>query len=414
MSLVSMNSTDKTLVVVGQGYVGLPLAMAAVDAGWKVIGVDSLHEKVLQLNSGTSPVEDIEDDRLRSALSSDKYRATSDFADISSASVVTLCVPTPLDSENLPDLSMLVAAAQSVAAFVEDETLIVSESTSYPGTLREIVIPIFESLSKKTLYFASAPERVNPGDRVWSQKNTPRLVGAIDGKSRAKAMSFYNSICDASISVSSPEVAEAAKLLENTFRLVNIALINEFTKITSNAGINIHEVVDAASTKPYGFMEFRPGVGVGGHCIPVDPLYLSSWAKKNGSKVDLIELSSKINHEMPRYVAKKALEIVGENSSSPKILLLGVAYKSGVADTRETPALKLLQELTSLGASVSWYDPLVFEWEKTKPTSPDSSFDLAILVTRQPGIDANKIIDAGVPILDCTNTLDLSLGVHTL
>ena len=414
MSLVSMNSTDKTLVVVGQGYVGLPLAMAAVDAGWKVIGVDSLHEKVLQLNSGTSPVEDIEDDRLRSALSSDKYRATSDFADISSASVVTLCVPTPLDSENLPDLSMLVAAAQSVAAFVEDETLIVSESTSYPGTLREIVIPIFESLSKKTLYFASAPERVNPGDKVWSQKNTPRLVGAIDGKSRAKAMSFYNSICDASISVSSPEVAEAAKLLENTFRLVNIALINEFTKITSNAGINIHEVVDAASTKPYGFMEFRPGVGVGGHCIPVDPLYLSSWAKKNGSKVDLIELSSKINHEMPRYVAKKALEIVGENSSLPKILLLGVAYKSGVADTRETPALKLLQELTSLGASVSWYDPLVFEWEKTKPTSPDSSFDLAILVTRQPGIDANKIIDAGVPILDCTNTLDLSLGVHTL
>lgn len=414
MSLVSMNSTDKTLVVVGQGYVGLPLAMAAVDAGWNVIGVDSLHEKVLQLNSGTSPVEDIEDDRLRSALSSEKYRATSDFADISSASVVTLCVPTPLDSENLPDLSMLVAAAQSVAPFVEDETLIVSESTSYPGTLREVIIPIFESLSKKTLYFASAPERVNPGDKIWSQKNTPRLVGAIDGESRAKAMSFYSSICDASISVSSPEVAEAAKLLENTFRLVNIALINEFTKITSNAGINIHEVVDAASSKPYGFMEFRPGVGVGGHCIPVDPLYLSSWAKKNGSKVDLVELSSKINHEMPRYVAKKALEIVGENSSSPKILLLGVAYKAGIADTRETPALKLLQELKSLGASVSWYDPLVFEWEKTKPTSPDSSFDLAIMVTRQPGIDANKIIDAGVPILDCTNTLDLSLGVHTL
>jgi UDP-N-acetyl-D-glucosamine dehydrogenase len=414
MSLVSMNSADKTLVVVGQGYVGLPLAMAAVDAGWKVIGVDSLHEKVLQLNSGTSPVEDIEDDRLRSALSSEKYRATSDFADISSASVVTLCVPTPLDSENLPDLSMLVAAAQSVAPFVEDETLIVSESTSYPGTLREVIIPIFESLSKKTLYFASAPERVNPGDEIWSQKNTPRLVGAIDGKSRAKAMSFYSSICDASISVSSPEVAEAAKLLENTFRLVNIALINEFTKITSNAGINIHEVVDAASTKPYGFMEFRPGVGVGGHCIPVDPLYLSSWAKKNGSKVELVELSSKINHEMPKYVAKKALEIVGENSSSPKILLLGVAYKAGVADTRETPALKLLQELKSLGASVSWYDPLVFEWEKTKPTSPDSSFDLAILVTRQPGMDVGKIIDAGVPILDCTNTLELSLGVHTL
>jgi UDP-N-acetyl-D-glucosamine dehydrogenase len=414
MSLVSTNNSEKTLAVVGQGYVGLPLAMAAVDAGWKVIGVDSLHGKVSQLNSGTSPVEDIEDDRLKSALSSERYRATSDFADVSSASVVTLCVPTPLDSENSPDLSMLVAAAHSVAPYVKDETLIVSESTSHPGTLREIIIPIFESMSNKALYFASAPERVNPGDKVWSQKNTPRLVGAIDEESQAKAMSFYNSICDASISVSSPEVAEAAKLLENTFRLVNIALINEFTKITSSAGINIHEVVDAASTKPYGFMEFRPGVGVGGHCIPVDPLYLTSWARKNGSKVDLVELSSKINHEMPSYVAKKAIEIVAEKSSSPKILLLGVAYKAGVADTRETPALKLLEELRALGASVFWYDPLVFEWEKTKPTSPDSSFDLAILVTRQPGIDTSKIIDAGVPILDCTNTMDINLGVHTL
>jgi UDP-N-acetyl-D-glucosamine dehydrogenase len=161
-------------------------------------------------------------------------------------------------------------------------------------------------------------------------------------------------------------------------------------------------------------MEFRPGVGVGGHCIPVDPLYLTSWARKNGSKVDLVELSSKINHEMPSYVAKKAIEIVAEKSSSPKILLLGVAYKAGVADTRETPALKLLEELRALGASVFWYDPLVFEWEKTKPTSPDSSFDLAILVTRQPGIDTSKIIDAGVPILDCTNTMDINLGVHTL
>ncbi|MEI6597821.1 MAG: nucleotide sugar dehydrogenase, partial [bacterium] len=275
------------LAIIGQGYVGLPLAMAAVDAGWSVIGVDNFEAKVAQINGGSSPVEDISDVQLQAAISNGAYRATTDFTSVAKASVVTICVPTPLDDKRNPDITMLRNAATGIAPYVSNGTLVVSESTSYPGTLRDVIIPIVNSLKPATtlnLYFASAPERVNPGDPVWNQKNTPRLVGAIDPESQSRALAFYQSICDAAVSVSTPEVAEAAKLLENTFRLVNIALVNEFNQICSAAGINVHEVIDAASTKPYGFMPFRPGVGVGGHCIPVDPLYLTWWARQNGSK----------------------------------------------------------------------------------------------------------------------------------
>jgi len=248
--------------------------MAAVDAGWKVIGVDNFDSKVAQINGGSSPVEDISDAQLKVAISKGVYKATTDYSEVSKASVITICVPTPLDEKREPDLTLLHSAATGIAPYVSNETLVVSESTSYPGTLRDIIIPVINSLKPKeatTLYFTSAPERVNPGDPIWNQKNTPRLVGSIDKESQQRALAFYESICDAVVSVSTPEVAEAAKLLENTFRLVNIALINEFTQLCSASGINVHEVIDAASSKPYGFMPFRPGVGVGGHCIPVDP-----------------------------------------------------------------------------------------------------------------------------------------------
>ena len=267
---------SRTLAIVGQGYVGLPLAMAAVDAGWTVVGIDNFEAKVTQINSGSSPIEDISDARLTDAIKKGLYKATSEFSAAAQASVITLCVPTPLDGKREPDLSLLRSAATAVAPFIGNETLVVSESTSFPGTLREIIIPVINSLKPKdsiNVYYASAPERVNPGDPKWNQKNTPRLVGAVDEPSLSRALDFYESICDAVVSVSTPDVAEAAKLLENTFRLVNIALINEFTQICSSNGINVHEVIDAASSKPYGFMPFRPGVGVGGHCIPVDPLY---------------------------------------------------------------------------------------------------------------------------------------------
>ena len=407
----------KILAIIGQGYVGLPLAMAAVDAGWSVIGVDNFAAKVAQINGGLSPVEDISDAQLKATLASGAYRATTNISDIAKASVITICVPTPLDSKREPDLSLLRNAAADIAPFVGNETLVVSESTSYPGTLREVIIPIINSAkpaTSQTIYFASAPERVNPGDPVWNQKNTPRLVGAIDSESKSRALAFYESICDEVVSVSTPEVAEAAKLLENTFRLVNIALVLEFNQICSTAGINVHEVIDAASTKPYGYMPFRPGVGVGGHCIPVDPLYLSWWARQNGGRADFVESADSISHLMPRYVAQRALGLVEPSIANPKVLILGVAYKPGVGDVRETPVSELRHHLLSLGANVAWHDPLVPTWEGSKPVELEWQCDVAILAVKQPGTNFEQLIAKGVLILDCTNSLAGLNGVIAL
>jgi UDP-N-acetyl-D-glucosamine dehydrogenase len=408
---------SKILAVIGQGYVGLPLAMAAVDAGWKVIGVDNFETKVTQINSGLSPVEDVSHIKLQAAIIKGAYSATCDFSKISQASVIALCVPTPLNDSREPDLALLCNAANDIAPFVSSETLVVSESTSYPGTLRNIIIPIVNSQNMtgtKTIYFASAPERVNPGDPVWNQKNTPRLIGAINDESQEKALEFYNSICDAAISVSTPEVAEAAKLLENTFRLVNIALINELTQIYSASGINVNEVIDAASSKPYGFMPFRPGVGVGGHCIPVDPLYLTWWAKQNGGAAKFVEAADSINHEMPKYVAQRALAMVKPTVITPKVLILGVAYKAGVGDVRETPALELRNKLRTLGATVAWHDPLVSTWEGSEPVGLEWECDVAILTIKQIGVDIDFLVKRGVQILDCTNSIQSSAGITLL
>ena len=405
------------LAIIGQGYVGLPLAMAAVDADWTVIGVDNFEAKVAQINGGSSPVEDISDPQLQAAIAKGVYKATTDYSVVSQASVITICVPTPLDEKREPDLTLLRSAATGIAPFVSNETLVVSESTSYPGTLREIIVPIVNSLKPKdslTVFFSSAPERVNPGDPVWNQKNTPRLVGSIDEKSQQKALAFYESICDAAISVSSPEVAEAAKLLENTFRLVNIALINEFTQLCSASGINVHEVIDAASSKPYGFMPFRPGVGVGGHCIPVDPLYLTWWARQHGGKATFVEAADLINHVMPKYVAERALSLVDSRIKNPKVLILGVAYKPGVSDIRETPVSELRVHLKAQGADVAWHDPLVPVWEGSKPVDLDWECDVAILATKQPGMKLDRLITKGIQILDCTNSFPHQSGVSSL
>ncbi len=408
---------SRVLAIIGQGYVGLPLAMAAVDAGWTVVGVDNFEAKVAQINSGKSPVEDISDTQLQAALTSGAYRASTDFSSVAKASVITICVPTPLNEKREPDLSLLQSAATAVAPFVSNETLVVSESTSYPGTLRDIIIPTVDSLKPKDslkVYYASAPERVNPGDPVWNQKNTPRLVGAIDAVSKAKALAFYESICDVAVVVSSPEVAEAAKLLENTFRLVNIALINEFTQLCAKSGINVNEVIDAASSKPYGFMPFRPGVGVGGHCIPVDPLYLTWWARQNGVRAEFVETADSINHAMPKYVAQRALELVDSSVTKPRVLILGVAYKPGVSDVRETPVSELFQHLIEEGADVAWHDPLVPNWNGSNPVDLFWNCDVAILATKQPGMDVGHLIKQGVPILDCTNSIKNLAGVASI
>jgi UDP-N-acetyl-D-glucosamine dehydrogenase len=408
---------SKTLAIIGQGYVGLPLAMAAVRAGWKVIGIDNLEIKVSQINSGSSPVEDVSNEQLQMAISEGNYNASTDVSRVSEASIVAFCVPTPLGPEREPDLTILSRAVTEVAPYVLDETLVVSESTSYPGTLRNFIIPLIHSLKPNDsvkVYFASAPERVNPGDHVWNQKNTPRLIGGIDSESQAKAISFYDSICDVAISVSSPEVAEAAKLLENTFRLINIALVNEFTQLCSLTEINVHEVIDAASTKPYGFMPFRPSVGVGGHCIPVDPMYLAWWARQNGGIASFVELADLINLNMPKFVAQRAIDMIDMTITKPRVLILGVAYKSGVADVRETPVSVLRSYLMKQGVEVSWYDPLVKDWEGTEPADLSKEYDLAILATNQPEMDIKRIIATGIPILDCTNSLKNQKGVSSI
>jgi UDP-N-acetyl-D-glucosamine dehydrogenase len=408
---------SKVLAIIGQGYVGLPLAMAAVDAGWIVIGVDNFAAKVDQINRCTSPVEDVSDQQLQTAISNGHYRATTDFSEITKASVVAICVPTPLNDNREPDLSLLRSAATGIAPHVSESTLVVSESTSYPGTLRDIIIPIVNELKPagtENVYFACAPERVNPGDAIWNQKNTPRLVGGIDPESQIRALAFYNSICDAVVAVSNPEVAEAAKLLENTFRLVNIALINEFTQICSATGINVHEVINAAASKPYGFMPFTPGVGVGGHCIPVDPLYLTWWARQNGGEAAFVESADRINHEMPRYVAERALSMVERSIVNPRVLILGVAYKPGVGDVRETPVTKLRNYLQVRGANVAWHDPMVPIWEGTNPVDLDWDCDVAILATNQPGLDFSRLVASGVQILDCTNSITGKSGVISI
>ena len=409
--------SNKTLAIIGQGYVGLPLAMAAVDAGWTVIGIEKSVARVDQLNSGSSPVEDISDQRLAKAIAESRYVASNDPSEVSSASVVTICVPTPLDDARHPDLELLESATKDISPFLADETLLVSESTSYPGTLREVIIPIVHSLkpaNTKTLYFASAPERVNPGDPVWDQKNTPRLVGGIDEESQKRAVVFYRSICDSVVATSTPEIAEAAKILENTFRLVNIAMINEFTQLCSAQGINVHEVINAAATKPYGFMPFRPGVGIGGHCIPVDPLYLTWWARKGGQVASLVERSDEISNQMPIYVAERALALVKGPKDTPKVLIMGVAYKPGVGDVRETPASALRAALVARGAEVAWVDPLVPLWEGTKPVDETWDCDVAIVATNQPGLNVMSLLIKGIPVLDCTNNYGEQAGVELL
>jgi len=409
--------SQRNLVIIGQGYVGLPLAMAAVEAGWTVVGLDNSEKRVEALNLAKSPVEDISDATLEAAIKSEKYKASTDFKNIETAQVVTICVPTPLNDQRQPDLSALQNATISAAPFLADGTLLVSESTSYPGTLRDVVIPIVEAhrnSGTKNLFFAVAPERVNPGDQKWNQKNTPRLVGGIDSKSHEIAMDFYSSICNEPVAVSTPEVAEAAKLLENTFRLVNIGLVNEFTKLCDVAGLNVNEVISAAETKPYGFLSFRPGIGVGGHCIPVDPLYLTWWARNMNSSAPMVEMADQVNLEMHKFVGTKALSLIKENKANVRILLLGVAYKPGVSDTRETPVAHLRDYFKTLGHDVQWFDPFVDIWDGVSPVSQLTGFDVAILAVNQPGIDLFQILSQKIPVLDCTNSYTNIDGVTSL
>jgi UDP-N-acetyl-D-glucosamine dehydrogenase len=397
--------SSKTVAIIGQGYVGLPLAMAATSSGWNVIGIDINGKTVTNLNLGQSHIEDISDLELQKVLSENLYRASFDFTDVSTADVVVICVPTPLNDQREPDLAFLSGAVTAVAPYLKKDVLLISESTSYPGTVRDVVKGLISNIREDKgadILLASAPERVDPGNEKYNHKNTPRLVSGLTTEATKKAAEFYRSFTETVIEVSSPEVAETAKLLENTFRQVNIALVNEVAIISRALGIDVREVIEAANSKPYGFMKFTPGAGVGGHCIPVDPSYLSWRAKQVGAQARFIDLANEVNDQMPKYVSDRLLKLIGKPATGLNLLICGVSYKPGVGDVRETPADGVAEYLSGLGAKISWHDPLVENWRGQDRSPLNGKYDGAIVVTPQPGMDLSALVAADTPIFDCT------------
>ena len=381
--------------VVGQGYVGLPLALAAAGAGHNVVGIDSNASLVATLSSGKSPIGDIADRSITSVLGS-SYSVASDFTAVADSEVVVICVPTPLDGNHAPDLAPLNSALGSVAAHLRAGTLLIVESTVAPGTTRGLVASILNTAGV-SYELAYSPERIDPANAVWNVTNTPKLVAGITESARERAVEFYSSFVS-SVSVgSSVEVIETAKLLENSFRLVNISFINEIAGLCAKLGIDVREVVDAAATKPYGFMPFYPGAGVGGHCIPVDPSYLAHAAREVGAPMRFIDLANEINLSMPSYFVGVASGMLG-SLAGRKILVVGVAYKPNVADVRETPAAGLIELLRAQGADVKWHDELVGSWNGEVSVPLASDYDLAILVNPHTGTDLGSL--GSVPVLN--------------
>ena len=387
------------VAIIGQGYVGLTIAVGAAGAGHAVVGFDVNPDLVAALNAGVSHIEGITGKSVNSFVGSGAYQATTDAAALDGVDVIVIAVPTPLDATRNPDLSYVHAAADLIAQHVKSPTLIVNESTSYPGTLRKEIAARITGVEH---LYASSPERVDPGNTQWGTKNTPRLIGGLTPAAVAKAKEFYGSFCDVIIEVSSPEVAEAAKIFENTFRQVNIALVNEFAQIADALGISSREVIDAAATKPYGFMEFKPGAGVGGHCIPVDPSYLAHVANQVGVPATFIKRANEVNLAMPAYVVKRVIAGNGGSISGKSVVVVGVSYKPNVADTRETPAAAVIDVLRQNGARVTWHDDLVGSWRRE--TSAPINGDIAVVVTRHDGVDLTALQSCGY-VFDCTGTI---------
>ena len=388
------------VAIIGQGYVGLTIAVGAAGAGHSVVGFDVNQGLVAALNAGASHIEGITDKALASLVSSGTYKASNDASPLDGCDVIVIAVPTPLNEKRNPDLSYVHAAADLIAQNVKSPALIVNESTSYPGTLRK---EIAARISGVEHLYASSPERVDPGSAKWGTKNTPRLIGGLTPAAVAKAREFYASFCDTIIEVSSPEVAEAAKIFENTFRQVNIALVNEFAQISDALGISSREVIEAAGTKPYGFMAFNPGPGVGGHCIPVDPSYLAHVANQVGVPATFIKRANEVNLAMPAYVVKRVIEGFGGSIAGKTVVVVGVSYKANVADTRETPAAAVIDVLREQGATVVWHDDLVGSWRGEKSV-PLTSHEIAVVVTKHDGV-RDAAIKASGYVFDCTGTV---------
>ena len=393
------------VAIIGQGYVGLTIAVDAATTGNQVVGFDVNPALVEQLNAGVSHIEGISNAALAGVIASGAYKASTDASVLEACDVIVIAVPTPLDGARNPDLSYVHAAADLIAAHVKSPALIVNESTSYPGTLRKEIAARITSVEH---LFASSPERVDPGNTQWGTKNTPRLIGGLTPEAVAKAKEFYGSFCDSIIEVSSPEVAEAAKIFENTFRQVNIALVNEFAQIADALGISGREVIAAAATKPYGFMQFNPGPGVGGHCIPVDPSYLAHVANQVGVPATFIKRANEVNLAMPAYVVKRVVAGSGGSIVGKSVVVVGVSYKSNVADTRETPAAAVIDLLRAEGATVTWHDEVVGSW-RGESSSPLRG-DVAVLVTKHDGIDLKALQGCGY-VFDCTGTIKGADGI---
>ena len=393
------------VAVIGQGYVGLTISLFASEKN-DVVGFDLNSSVVANLNSGISHIEGVSSEELEIRIKSGNYRATAVATDISTAEVIVIAVPTPLDKDRNPDHSFIDSACKLIGENISQPALIINESTSSPGTVRKIIKPLVEKYSKIKVdhLYAVSPERVDPGRTDWNQKNTPRLYSGLTPEATKKTKDFYSSFCDNLVEVSSPEVAEAAKLFENSFRQVNIALVNELAQISHALGISVNETLDAAGTKPYGFMKFSPSAGVGGHCIPVDPSYLARAAKEVGVDANFIELANEVNLQMPKYVVKR---VAADNDGSLKgksVQVVGVAYKPNVADTRETPAEIVIDELTNQGAIVNWHDPIVGHW-KGKSTSSLGGSEIAIVVTLHDVMDKTAVLKSAKYVFDATGKL---------
>jgi UDP-N-acetyl-D-glucosamine dehydrogenase len=393
------------IAIIGQGYVGLTISAFASKLH-EVIGFDNNPTTVANLNAGKSHIEGVDSSQITAAIKSGKYRATSNVADISEAEIVVIAVPTPLTKDRKPDLTFIESACKSIGDNLKNSALIINESTSFPGTVRNYIKPLVEKYSKKPLnhLYAISPERVDPGRVDWDQKNTPRLYAGLTPEASVKTREFYSTFCDNLIEVSSPEVAEAAKLFENTFRQVNIALVNEFAEIAHALGISVHETLEAANTKPYGFMKFNPSAGVGGHCIPVDPTYLAFVASQEGVPATFIERANEVNLEMPKYIVSRVTADNGGSLKGKKVQVIGVSYKPNVADTRETPAEIVIEELKARGAEVTWHDPVVKSWQGSNSSDLGGS-EIAIVVTLHDVMDKSGVTKSAPYVFDTTGKL---------
>ncbi|MGV1050242.1 MAG: nucleotide sugar dehydrogenase [Solirubrobacterales bacterium] len=398
--------------IVGIGYVGLPLAVAFAEAGHEVVCFDVDADKVEALKAGHSYIEDIGEATLEPL--GDRLRPTTEAGELGPCEAVVICVPTPLTSAREPDLTYLLGAAETVAGELRAGQLVVLESTTYPGTTRERLAPILEGSGLRAgedFHLAFSPERIDPGRTDFTVRTTPKLVGGVSAASTERARLLYERICDEVVVLSSPEAAELAKLLENIFRSVNIAFVNELAQLCDRLGVDVWEVIDAASTKPFGFMRFEPGPGMGGHCLPVDPFYLAFKAREHDFYPEFIELAGKVNQAQPAYCVERierTLNAGGKAVNDSRILVLGASYKGGVGDTRESPALKIIGRLQDMGAEVSYHDPFVAELPGHSLASVDlaaalAATDLAAIVTAHPGIDYGAVVATAPRVIDFRN-----------